>query len=102
MEDGTCCAYIRCCKGQIMCAHSRQQVTCMCMRRGECRRMSIINVVFAVFLLPAALLKYRMKNKKGSPSVSFLVSSKNVVFSYIINRTSKEAPEGHHWSGVVG
>lgn len=50
----------------------------------------------------SALLKYRMKNKKGSPSVSFLVSSKKVVFSYIINHMSNEAPEGHHWSGVIG
>lgn len=76
----------------------------MCMRRGECRRMLIINVVFSLFLSPVQLLKYRIKNKKGSPWVIFLVSSKKMVFGfyYIISLVSREAPEGHHWSRVVG
>lgn len=61
--------------------------------------MLIINVVFSLFLSPVQLLKYRIKNKKGSPWVT-----KKVVFGfyYIISLVSREAPEGHHWSRVVG
>lgn len=46
--------------------------------------MSIIKVVFAVFLSPVELLKYRIKKKKESPWVIFLVSSKKVVFGVLV------------------
>lgn len=62
--------------------------------------MLIINVVFAVFLLPVEVLKYRIKNKKGSPSVILLVSSKKVVFGILV--TSSTLCPGRLLKATIG
>lgn len=46
--------------------------------------MSIISVRFAGFPSPVELLKYRIKNKKGSPWGIFLASSKKVIFRVLV------------------
>lgn len=65
----------------------------MCMMRRQHRRTSI-SAVFAMFLFPVGLLKYRTKSRKGSPWVIILVSSKKVLFRVlVISRTlSPERP----------
>lgn len=68
----------------------------MCMMRRQQRRTSI-SAIFAMFLFPVGLLKYRTKSRKGSPWVIILVSSKKV----IKDLESREATEDNLWSGGV-
>ena len=55
----------------------------MHMRRGEYRRMSVMHVMFAVFLLPVELLKDRVKNKKGSPCV--ILENNNSIVCFFVS-----------------